>query len=322
MIKLTTYDDLKNQINKNINKYKISKKIKNEQEFDMLKSSLDPHSRQFLMLNDLIKANSSIDKIKIFNRQKANSHFYSDIADKASTSNIQTILRSGKTKFAKKDKDLGIAQFTSNSPFSHTLHKDITKLNALKSRRKTGYVNNILKPRDGQTVEFERIENVNIKIDSDSGLAPVNKDLISADLTDEVVLSQLEQARNLIVGDDFASGLKAIHDVTNAGQDTSYKLPHLRMYQVFIAALIQQFVSNDGKYAGINAYPPMRDGLRKMMANLTTDGSLSVSKLPYGIRKPISDFVEIVRQKAIDLELTDSVYETSFDSFYENNAQD
>jgi hypothetical protein len=320
MIKLTTYDDLKNQINKNINKYKKSKKINTEQEFEMLKSSLDTNSRQSLMLNDLLKANSSIDKIKLFNRQKANSHFYSDIADKASTSNIQTILRNGKTKFAKKDKFLDSAQFTTNSPFSHTLHKDETKLNSLKSRLKRNYVNNILKPTDGQVIEFERIENINIKLDTDSSLAPVNKDLIEVDWPDQLLTAQLTDDRDLIFGDDFPTGLKAIHDETNLGHNTDYKMPHLRVYQVFVVALIQIFVMPEGKYTGINAYTPMQDGLRKMLTNFTSDGSQEISKLPYGIRKPISDFAEIIKNTVRDLELENETYVDENEFFHTNSA--
>jgi hypothetical protein len=312
MIKLTTYDDLKNQINKHINKYKKSKKINTEQEFDVLKSSLDINSRQFLMLNELLKANRSIDKIKLFNRQNANSHFYSDIADKASTSNLNTIFRNGKTKFAKKDKDLDIAQFTTNSPFSHTLHKDKAKLNSLKSRHKSDYVNNILKPTKGQTIEFERIENINIKLDTDSGLSPVNKDLIKADWPDQVLTSQLIDARDLIFGEDFVTGLAEVFKKSNAGKDANYKIPHLQVYRVFVASLIEVFVTPDDKFAGINAYPPMVGGLKKMLTNLTTDGSQDVTKLPYGIRKPISDFIEIISNKVTDLELEDTIYSSVY----------
>jgi hypothetical protein len=307
MIKLTTYDDLKNQINKKINKYKKTNKINTEQEFDVLISSPDVNSRQLLMLKDLVKAGQAIDKIKAFNRQTANSHFYSDIANKSISSNLETILRNGKTKFAKRDKDLDVPQFTSNSPFSHTLHKDMTKLKSLQARNRKNYVNNILKPREGQTIEFERIENINIKIDNDSGLTPVIKDLISADLTNEIVISQLKRTKELITWTTFESALKSVSNDSDHGENTNYKLPQLHMYQVFIATLIQVFVPPEGKYASICAYPPMQEALIKMITHLTSDGSTSVSKLPYGISKLIIEFRDIMRQKAKDLEYGDDL---------------
>jgi hypothetical protein len=320
MIKLTTYDDLKNQINKPINKYKKSKKINTEQEFEMLKASLEPNSRQFLMLNDLTKASRSVDKIKMFNRSTPNSHFYSDIADKAITSNLETIIRRGKTKFSKVDKELNLAQFTTNSPFSHTLHKDLAKLKSYKLRCKGEHINNILKPKDGQIIEFERIENINIKLDSDSGLTPVTKDLIDATITDTEVISQLERTKEIIVGKDFSQALQEIDQWMHGSWGPNFVMPNLRMYQAFVATLIQQFVTHDNKFAGINVYPLMRNGLLKMIAKLTSDGSTNVSKLPKGISKLISKFSDTIRQTVADIGNEDAYYVDDYNKFDKSYA--
>jgi hypothetical protein len=188
MKSISTYAELKNQIDTKINKYKLKKNINNTQEYDLYLNNLSEANNERKMLEELNLTNKSIHTIQIKNNSLANSHFYTDIADKARVANIATILKHGKTNLSKVNKNIDTAEFSARSPFSFTLHKDKLKLERKNKKLEYNNPQKVLSAEHKEKIIYELDETVNIKIDADTGLDPISMDLANIDISDPAVV--------------------------------------------------------------------------------------------------------------------------------------
>jgi hypothetical protein len=292
MNKVKTYSEIKNQIYKTINKCK--KNNKKNKELQVSNANNDKEIQELQLIgkksisSELKECIKSINKINSKSTHSANSHYYSDIAHKARISNITTLMKNGRTKFALKDADSGLPSFAANSPFSLTLHKDREKINKMllsKNPRKEGQIDNFLLATPEQRVEFERLTHIGVSIDNDSGLEPISDEYKgNVVITDDV--EKYIHAKLKVVLSGFTSSLNNAYAVLEEGSLDLDKYPITTIvgFNLFIGEFINVYVMTDGGYASLSSHKRIRSNLKSFVSAFKDKDGDGVNALPSGLK--------------------------------------
>jgi hypothetical protein len=292
MNKVKTYSEIKNQIYKTITKSKKNnKKNKNEQvsnansDKEILELQLIGKKSGSSELKECIK---SINKINSRSTHAANSHYYSDIANKARISNITTLMKNGRTKFALKDADSGLPSFATNSPFSLTLHKDREKINKMlisKNLKRERQNNNFLLATSDQQVEFERLTHIGVSIDNDSGLEPISGEykggFVNSDDVAKYIHTKVNGSFSM-----FKSSLDNAYAALVEGSldPDKYSITTTIGFHLFVGEFINVYVMTDGGYASLSSHKRIRSNLKSFVTAFKDKDGDGVNALPSGLK--------------------------------------